>query len=213
MTELSLEIVEGIGAGRMVALGGAVVVGRGRDTDLMLADELVSRHHARVSPHGPAAVVEDLGSRNGTFVNGEAIHGPTRLEPGDQLQLGVTLVELRSARQIAERPSAVHPVPPPLAVPARTPDYLASPDPADAGPLLPPGDDPWAGPGGDRRGEPVADRRAAPRPSGGAGPGGRSRHELEPLLDSRTKGKARTAPLALFVLVALVVIIYLATAR
>ena len=47
----------------------------------------------------------------------------------------------------------------------------------------------------------------------GAGPGGRPRHELEPLLDSRTKGKARTAPLALFVLVALVVIIYLATAR
>jgi hypothetical protein len=45
------------------------------------------------------------------------------------------------------------------------------------------------------------------------GPGGRPRHELEPLLDSRTKGKARTAPLALFVLVALVVIIYLATAR
>jgi hypothetical protein len=41
----------------------------------------------------------------------------------------------------------------------------------------------------------------------------RPRHELEPLLDSRTKGKARTAPLALFVLVALVVIIYLATAR
>jgi pSer/pThr/pTyr-binding forkhead associated (FHA) protein len=229
MTELSLEIVEGIGAGRMVALGGAVVVGRGRDADLMLADELVSRHHARVSPHGPAAVVEDLGSRNGTFVNGEAIHGPTRLEPGDQLQLGVTLVELRSARQIAERPSAVHPVPPPLAVPARTPDYLAGPDPADAGPLLPAGDGPWAGPGGDRRGAiggdrrgaigvdrpaaPGADRRGAPGPPGGTGPRGRPRHELEPLLDSRTKGKASTAPLALFVLVALVLIIYLATSR
>ncbi|HEY7607259.1 MAG TPA: hypothetical protein VID07_10860, partial [Actinomycetes bacterium] len=42
---------------------------------------------------------------------------------------------------------------------------------------------------------------------------GRVRHELDPLLDSRTKGKARTAPLALFVLVALVVIIYLATSR
>jgi hypothetical protein len=43
--------------------------------------------------------------------------------------------------------------------------------------------------------------------------GGTPRHELDSLLDSRTKGKARTAPLALFVLAALVVIVYLATAR
>jgi pSer/pThr/pTyr-binding forkhead associated (FHA) protein len=218
VTELSLEIVEGIGAGRMVALGGAVVVGRGRDADLMLADELVSRHHARVSPHGPAAVVEDLGSRNGTFVNGEAIHGPTRLAPGDQLQLGVTLVELRSARQIAERPSAVHPVPPPLAVPARTPDYLAGNDPADAGPMLPPVGAASGPPAGAASGPPVGAASgppvgAAPGPPVGAAPGGRPRHELDPLLDSRTKGKARTAPLALFVLVALVLIIYLATSR
>jgi pSer/pThr/pTyr-binding forkhead associated (FHA) protein len=208
--ELSLEVVEGIGAGRMVALGGALVVGRGRDADLVLADELVSRHHARVSPHGSVAVVEDLGSRNGTFVNGEAIHGPTRLAPGDQLQLGVTLVELRSARQIAERPSAVHPVPPPLAVPARTPDYLAGNDPADAGPMLPPVGAASGPPAGAASGPPVG---AASGPPVGAAPGGRPRHELDPLLDSRTKGKARTAPLALFVLVALVLIIYLATSR
>jgi pSer/pThr/pTyr-binding forkhead associated (FHA) protein len=183
--ELSLEIVEGTGAGRMVAVGAGVIVGRGRDADLVLADELVSRQHARITPSGSGAVVEDLGSRNGTFVNGEAIHGPTRLEPGDQLQLGVTLVELRSARQVAERPSAVHPVPPPPAVPVRAPDYLAGV--ADTG-----------------------GRPDSPPPAQPARPRG---HELDPLLDSRTKGKARTAPLALFVLVALVVIIYLATAR
>ncbi len=181
MPELSLEIVEGAGAGRMVALGAGVTIGRGRDADLVLADELVSRRHARVTPSGPGAVVEDLGSRNGTFVNGEGIHGPTRLEPSDQLQLGVTLVELRSARQIAERPSAVHPVPPPLARPAQAPAYLPA-ELADA---------------------PV------PTPAGGGMPG----HELDPLLDSRTKAKARTAPLALFVLMALVLIIYLAAAR
>jgi pSer/pThr/pTyr-binding forkhead associated (FHA) protein len=185
MPELSLEIVEGAGAGRIVTLGGPVTVGRGRDADLGLADDLVSRRHARVTPGGAGAVVEDLGSRNGTFVNGEVIHGPTRLEPGDQLQLGVTLLELRSARQIAERPSAVHPVPPPLAVPARAPDYLGG---AAGGGAVPP---------------PAAEPAAAGRP----------RHELDSLLDSRTKGKARTAPLALFVLVALVLIIYLATAR
>ena len=173
MADLSLEIMEGAGAGRMVALTTAVTIGRGRDAGLVLADELVSRRHARVTPSGPDAVVEDLGSRNGTFLNGDGIHGPTRLEAGDQLQLGVTLVELRSASQIAERPSAVHPVPP-----------------AD-----------------------VADTDDGARSPAVAEPARRPRHELDPLLDSRTKGKARTAPLALFVLVALVVIIYLATAR
>ena len=195
MPGLSLEIVEGAGAGRMVALGAGATIGRGREADLVLADELVSRRHARVVASGTGAVVEDLGSRNGTFANGELIHGPTRLEPGDQLQLGVTLVELRSARQIAEQPSAVHPVPPPLAVPARAPDYLAG-----------------AAAGADEAGPDVV---APPVgvPPGAAGPEGRPRHELEPLLDSRTKGKARTAPLALFVLVTLVLIIYLATSR
>ena len=199
MAELSLEIVEGTGAGELVALTGPVTIGRSRDAGLVVADELVSRRHALVTPTGPGAVVEDLGSRNGTFVNGQDIHGPTRLEPGDQLQLGVTLVELRSAVQIAERPSAVHPVPPPLAVPARTPDYLAGPDsgrnPARTDPPVRVGS------------PPVAPLPGPPRPAN------RPRHELEPLLDARTKGKARTAPLALFVLVALVVIIFLATAR
>jgi len=212
--ELSLEVVEGAGAGAMVALGGAVTVGRGRDADLVLADELVSRHHAQIIPSGSGAVVEDLGSRNGTFVNGEVIHGPTRLTPGDQLQLGVTLVELRSATQIAERPSAVHQVPPPLAVPPRTPDYLAGTDP-DAGPdrrAAGAAEHPAVdGPDPATPGLPSRDPAAPGPPS--PGPGGRPRHELDPLLDSRTKGKARTAPLALFVLVALVVIIYLATAR
>jgi pSer/pThr/pTyr-binding forkhead associated (FHA) protein len=215
--ELSLEIVEGADAGRMVAVAGTVTIGRGRDADLVLADELVSRRHAQVALDGPGAVVEDLGSRNGTYVNGERIHGPVRLEPGDQLQLGVSLVELRSASQIAERPSAVHPVPPPLAVPARPPDYLAGSDPGEDSPDL------GAAPPADRAGSPrapdpaalvaaqAAAHPAAPGPA--AGPPGRTRHELDPLLDSRVKGKARTAPLALFVLAALVVIIYLATTR
>ena len=199
-----------------------MTVGRAGDADLVLADELVSRHHAQLTPSGSGAVVEDLGSRNGTFVNGEAVHGPTHLIPGDQLQVGVTLVELRSPIQIAERPSAVHRVPPPLAVPSRTPDYLAGTDPDEASrprggsshnPPPAGGIDPGprAARGLGAQGPPTPDP-VAPDPVG-VGPDGRPRHELEPLLDSRTKGKARTAPLALFVLVALVVIIYLATSR
>jgi len=218
--QLSLEIVEGTDAGRRVAVVSPLTVGRAADADLVLADELVSRRHARVSQRGAGAVVEDLGSRNGTFVNGNQIHGPTRLVPGDQLQVGVTLVELRSATQIAERPSAVQPVPPPLAVPERTPDYLPAGSGAD--PARPPVD---GGSGGLKPSPPAGGGSGGLKPSppagGGSGglkpsppvDGGTPRHELDSLLDSRTKGKARTAPLALFVLVALVVIIYLATAR
>jgi pSer/pThr/pTyr-binding forkhead associated (FHA) protein len=195
VSELSLEVVEGADAGRRADLSSSLTVGRGRDVDLVLADELVSRRHARVSQSATGAVVEDLGSRNGTFVNGNQIFGPTRLEPGDQLQLGVTLVELRSARQIAERPSAVQPVPPPLARPAQAPAYL----PADL--EVDPASTPPGGGMSGRRRMPGHERRGMPG------------HELDPLLDSRTKAKARTAPLALFVLVVLVLIIYLATAR
>jgi pSer/pThr/pTyr-binding forkhead associated (FHA) protein len=196
--QLSLEIVEGADVGRRVELVAPLTVGRAADADLVLADELVSRRHARVSQRGAGAVVEDLGSRNGTFVNGNQIHGPTRLVPGDQLQLGVTLVELRSVTQIAERPSAVQPVPPPLAVPERTPDYL--PDQPVADPARTPAGGAVGGGSGRLKPSPPVD-------------GGAPRHELDSLLDSRTKGKARTAPLALFVLAALVVIVYLATAR
>jgi ABC transport system ATP-binding/permease protein len=69
VSELSLEIVEGAEAGRRVALSSPLTVGRGEDADLVLADVLVSRRHARVTPSDTGAVVEDLGSRNGTFVN------------------------------------------------------------------------------------------------------------------------------------------------
>jgi predicted component of type VI protein secretion system len=181
MSELSLEIVEGPDAGRRASLSGPLEIGRGRDTGMMLADQLVSRLHARVSPVGAGrAVVEDLGSRNGTFVNGNQVHAPTELVPGDQLLLGVTVLELRTARQIAERPSAVRSVPPALAAPPRPPDYIPAA-------LL---DDPT----------PADPRRAAGQ-------------TLDPLLDVHAKGKARTAPLAVFVLVVLVVLVWLALGR
>jgi pSer/pThr/pTyr-binding forkhead associated (FHA) protein len=93
--ELSLEVVEGAGAGRMVALAGPVTVGRSGDADLVLADELVSRRHAQLTPSGSGAVVEDLGSRNGTFVNGAPVEGREQLRSGDLVRVGET--ELRVA--------------------------------------------------------------------------------------------------------------------
>jgi pSer/pThr/pTyr-binding forkhead associated (FHA) protein len=116
MSDLSLEIVEGPNAGRRVPLAEPVLIGRAPDAGLVLVDDQVSRHHARVTPLSDgAAIVEDLGSTNGTFINHAQIHGPARLELGEDLLVGVTVVEMRAATQVAKRPSAVRPVPAPLA--------------------------------------------------------------------------------------------------
>jgi pSer/pThr/pTyr-binding forkhead associated (FHA) protein len=173
VSDLLLEIVEGPGAGRQAPLAGPLEVGRDRAAGMALEDELASRRHVRVSPEEGGALVEDLGSLNGTFVNGEEIHAPTRVRPGDQVLVGVTVLELRTADQVEAQPTAARAVPPALAAPAREPDYVASD--LDA---------------------------IAPAPA--ASP-------LDSLLDSRAKAKARTAALALFVLAALAVLVFLAT--
>ena len=108
MAGLTLEIVEGAQAGRTVQLESVVDIGR--DTSLPLhldEDGQVSRRHARVTAQGGQAVVEDLGSTNGTYVNDQPIHSPRPISPGDQIRIGLTVIELRSAQQVQERPSAV----------------------------------------------------------------------------------------------------------
>lgn len=112
MAELLLEVVEGRGAGRQVPLASAVDIGRQADLPLALEDDQVSRRHARVRPEDDHAVVEDLGSLNGTFVNDQRVERPRRLSPGDHVRVGLTVLELRSQADVAARPSAVRPVPP-----------------------------------------------------------------------------------------------------
>jgi pSer/pThr/pTyr-binding forkhead associated (FHA) protein len=125
MAELTLEIVEGPGAGRQVAVDDAVVIGRAPDVDFVLHDDQVSRRHARVTPSSDgSAVVEDLESANGTFVNHNQLYGPARLDPSDELLVGVTVIELRSSSQITVQPSVQRPVPPALAQAPRMPDYV-----------------------------------------------------------------------------------------
>src|SRR5947209_2588268 len=95
VADLSLEIIEGPGAGKQVPLDRPITIGRGSDADLVLEDGESSRHHARVyiSPDGSAAV-EDLASTNGTFLNHNELVGPARLDPGDHIQIGVTVLEV-----------------------------------------------------------------------------------------------------------------------
>ncbi len=178
MAGLTLEIVEGPGAGRQLVLDRAIILGRAPDSDLVLEDDEVSRHHARVTPAGDgSAVVEDLGSSNGTFVNNSQLYEGARLDPGDELLIGVTLIQARDQHAAMTQGSAVRAVPAALARAPRTPDYV---DQAV-----------------------VAQRAPAPEPSSGI-------PSLEKYLDVRVRRRAQLAPLALFVLVALALIIYFA---
>jgi pSer/pThr/pTyr-binding forkhead associated (FHA) protein len=111
MAELILEIVEGGEAGRQVPLAGAIDIGRDASSAIALNDEQASRHHARVAAQGDLALVEDLGSTNGTYVNGQPVEGPRAVRPGDRIRVGLTILELRTAQDVQRQPSAVLPVP------------------------------------------------------------------------------------------------------
>lgn len=80
-------------AGREYALGPEMTLGRSPGCTVVVDDTYVSQLHARifVSDTG-AAHVEDLGSTNGTFCNGEAVTGPRPLSLGDKVQVGATVL-------------------------------------------------------------------------------------------------------------------------
>jgi pSer/pThr/pTyr-binding forkhead associated (FHA) protein len=67
--------------------GDSMVIGRAGSCDLVLADRFLSRRHARLYREGDEVLVEDLGSRNGTWLNGRTVEQPTPLRIGDQLRL------------------------------------------------------------------------------------------------------------------------------
>lgn len=87
-----LIVYEGDGAGRMVPVEGEVTIGRSRGASLSLTGEGVSRLHARLLRDGDKTLIEDLGSTNGTRVNGVEVEKLTALEDGDQIQVGVNLI-------------------------------------------------------------------------------------------------------------------------
>lgn len=77
--------------------GDEVVVGRSTGCELVLADSFLSRQHARLWRQDDGWWVEDLGSRNGTRVNGDAVVAPRRLAPGDLIQLSASALEVHAA--------------------------------------------------------------------------------------------------------------------
>lgn len=66
-----------------------LVLGRGSDCDIIIPMRQVSRQHSRVYPRQDSVFVEDLGSKNGTYVNGLLLHEPVKLNEGDELQISL----------------------------------------------------------------------------------------------------------------------------
>lgn len=121
----NLVVRQGTQAGMSFPMtGNQVVVGREEGLEVVLQDPEASRRHTRISWQGGSFVIEDLGSTNGTFVNGVQITSPQVLSPGDSIGIGQTVLVFQMAGA-ALRPSpyqaAPRPAPsynPPPAAPA-----------------------------------------------------------------------------------------------
>jgi hypothetical protein len=78
-----------------IAADKQIIVGRSSDLDMVLVEDMVSRKHARIAMQGDQIWIEDLGSTNGTFVNGEKIKR-ARLKEGDRVLIGTSILKVIS---------------------------------------------------------------------------------------------------------------------
>ena len=78
----------GLRAGSAYDLSDGALLGRGDSADIRLEDTFASSAHARLVPQGEVIVLEDLGSTNGTYLNGEPLRGPQPLHVGDSIRIG-----------------------------------------------------------------------------------------------------------------------------
>ncbi len=77
--------------------GDQLIIGRDASNGVAINDAEISRKHSRLSFQGGKYVLEDLGSTNGTFVNGQRLAGPVVLKPGDVVSLGEQIVLMYDA--------------------------------------------------------------------------------------------------------------------
>jgi hypothetical protein len=81
-----------MGGKRLVVGPAGTTLGRSRQCDVTVDDPNVSRTHAEVRPRGGSWVLSDLGSTNGSRLNGHRVEGSEVLKPGDEIELGTTIV-------------------------------------------------------------------------------------------------------------------------
>jgi hypothetical protein len=87
--ETALLLIEGK---RMVVGPAGVTLGRSRQCDVVLDDANVSRQHAEIRPRGGSWVLTDLGSTNGSCLNGRRIENTEVVKPGDEIELGTSVI-------------------------------------------------------------------------------------------------------------------------
>jgi FHA domain len=86
--KLRVHSAAGLRAGAAYDLSQGALLGRGEGADIRLEDTFASSRHARLVPQGDVMVLEDLGSTNGTYLNGEPLRGPQPLHVGDSIRIG-----------------------------------------------------------------------------------------------------------------------------
>jgi hypothetical protein len=85
---LRVESAPGLTSGSAYDVTDGCLLGRGDQADIRLSDTFASSAHARLVRQGDAVVLEDLGSTNGTYLNGEPVTGPQPLHHGDRIRIG-----------------------------------------------------------------------------------------------------------------------------
>ena len=122
MDKLRLKVVEGNAAGEVIVVEEELVIGRQAEGDGALASDVeISRQHARISSEtGGRFGIEDLGSTNGTFINGRRLDGRVTLETGDRITLGASalVVQVGSLQPTPTTSDTI--APPPGAGPLET---------------------------------------------------------------------------------------------
>ena len=86
--KLRVMTAAGLRSGSAYDLSEGALLGRGDSADIRLEDTFASSRHARLVPQGDVIVLEDLGSTNGTYLNGEPLRGPQPLHVGDSIRIG-----------------------------------------------------------------------------------------------------------------------------
>ena len=81
-------------AGKEFTVGAEATIGRGQGCQVQLADSMVSQLHARLFRDGNGLHLEDLGSTNGTYLNGRKVGGPAKLKKGDKVRVGPVELEV-----------------------------------------------------------------------------------------------------------------------
>ena len=105
-----LKVTEGLASGTEIEIDEVFVIGRSAEGHGSLGgDAEISREHARVTKSGSGLVIEDLGSTNGTMVNGQRIAAPTPLRAGDTVKVGTTTMQVEGVAAPAGGETAVAP--------------------------------------------------------------------------------------------------------